>query len=129
AAVAGPAVAVGPSVVGGEQVVQCGEQVRVAPGARLDHGEARRGVGDPYVEQAVAGARGAQERGDLAGEVDDGLAAAGPDLDQLAVHGRSVPPVRKAFGEEFDVPDGYLNTASIGIPSVAVGEAVAGAIA
>src|SRR5207237_243215 len=62
-------------------------------------------------------------------EVDDGLAAAGPDLDQLAVHGRSVPPVRKAFGEEFDVPDGYLNTASIGIPSVAVGEAVAVAIA
>jgi selenocysteine lyase/cysteine desulfurase len=37
--------------------------------------------------------------------------------------------VRKAFGEEFDVPDGYLNTASIGIPSVATGDAVAGAIA
>ncbi len=37
--------------------------------------------------------------------------------------------MRVAFGEEFDVPDGYLNTASIGIPSVAVGEAVAGSIA
>jgi selenocysteine lyase/cysteine desulfurase len=34
-----------------------------------------------------------------------------------------------AFGEEFDVPDGYLNTASIGIPSAAVADAVAGAIA
>ena len=37
--------------------------------------------------------------------------------------------MRVAFGEEFDVPDGYLNTASIGIPPVAAGEAVAGAIA
>jgi selenocysteine lyase/cysteine desulfurase len=36
--------------------------------------------------------------------------------------------VRTAFGQEFDVPDGYLNTASIGIPSVAVGDAVCGAI-
>jgi selenocysteine lyase/cysteine desulfurase len=36
--------------------------------------------------------------------------------------------VRTAFGQEFDVPDGYLNTASIGIPSVAVGDAVSGAI-
>jgi selenocysteine lyase/cysteine desulfurase len=33
-----------------------------------------------------------------------------------------------AFGEEFDVPDGYLNTASIGIPPAAVADAVAGAI-
>ncbi len=83
---------------------------------------------DPHVQQAVAGARGAQERGDLVGQVDDGLPAAGPDLDQLAVHGRSVLLVRTAFGQEFDVPDGYLNTASIGIPSVAVGDAVSGAI-
>jgi selenocysteine lyase/cysteine desulfurase len=37
--------------------------------------------------------------------------------------------VRKAFGQEFDVPDGYLNTASIGIPSVAVGDAVAASVA
>jgi len=37
--------------------------------------------------------------------------------------------VRSAFGQEFDVPAGYLNTASIGIPSVAVGDAVAGAVA
>jgi selenocysteine lyase/cysteine desulfurase len=37
--------------------------------------------------------------------------------------------VRIAFGQEFDVPDGYLNTASIGIPPAAAGEAVAVAIA
>jgi selenocysteine lyase/cysteine desulfurase len=36
--------------------------------------------------------------------------------------------VRTAFGQEFDVPDGYLNTASIGVPPVAVGEAVAAAV-
>jgi len=36
--------------------------------------------------------------------------------------------VRTAFGQQFDVPDGYLNTAAIGIPSVAVGEAVAYAV-
>jgi selenocysteine lyase/cysteine desulfurase len=32
--------------------------------------------------------------------------------------------VRTAFGQEFDVPDGYLNTASIGIPSSTAVEAV-----
>lgn len=37
--------------------------------------------------------------------------------------------MREAFGEWFDVPDGYLNTASIGIPSVTVADAVAGAVA
>jgi selenocysteine lyase/cysteine desulfurase len=36
--------------------------------------------------------------------------------------------MRVAFGQEFDVPDGYLNTASIGIPSVAVGRAVTAAV-
>ena len=36
--------------------------------------------------------------------------------------------MRTAFGEEFDVPDGYLNTASIGIPSCAVAAAVDGAL-
>src|SRR5262245_61620022 len=41
----------------------------------------------------------------------------------------SVEDMREAFGERFDVPDGYLNTASIGIPSVAVADAVAGAVA
>jgi selenocysteine lyase/cysteine desulfurase len=85
-------------------------------------------VRHPHVEQAVAGTRRTQERGDLGGEVDDGLAAAGPDLDQLAVHARSVPRVRMCFGEEFDVPDGYLNTASIGIPSVSAADAVADAV-
>lgn len=37
--------------------------------------------------------------------------------------------MREAFGERFDVPDGYLNTASIGVPSAAVADAVAGAVA
>jgi selenocysteine lyase/cysteine desulfurase len=37
--------------------------------------------------------------------------------------------VRTAFGEEFDVPDGYLNTASIGIPSRTVAAAVEKAVA
>ncbi len=37
--------------------------------------------------------------------------------------------MRTAFGHEFDVPDGYLNTASIGIPPDAAGAAVASAIA
>jgi selenocysteine lyase/cysteine desulfurase len=36
--------------------------------------------------------------------------------------------MRTAFGERFDVPDGYLNTASIGVPSVAVADAVAEAV-
>jgi hypothetical protein len=26
--------------------------------------------------------------------------------------------VRSAFGQQFDLPDGYLNTASIGVPPV-----------
>jgi selenocysteine lyase/cysteine desulfurase len=37
--------------------------------------------------------------------------------------------VRSAFGHEFDVPDGYVNTASIGIPPAVAGEAVAEAVA
>jgi selenocysteine lyase/cysteine desulfurase len=36
--------------------------------------------------------------------------------------------MREAFGEKFDVPDGYLNTASIGIPPAAVADAVADAV-
>ena len=36
--------------------------------------------------------------------------------------------VRKAFGEQFDVPDGYLNTPSTGIPSVGIADAVATAV-
>jgi selenocysteine lyase/cysteine desulfurase len=36
--------------------------------------------------------------------------------------------VRKAFGEQFDVPDGYLNTPSVGIPSTSVADAVAAAV-
>lgn len=37
--------------------------------------------------------------------------------------------MRSAFGEQFDVPDGYLNTASIGIPPAVAGDAVAAAVA
>ena len=36
--------------------------------------------------------------------------------------------MRIAFGQEFDVPDGYLNTASIGVPSRAVAAAVDDAV-
>jgi hypothetical protein len=36
--------------------------------------------------------------------------------------------VRSAFGRRFDVPDGYLNTASIGVPPVDVADAVADAV-
>ncbi len=36
--------------------------------------------------------------------------------------------MRAAFGQHFDVPDGYLNTASIGVPPVTVAEAVAAAV-
>ncbi|OZM81187.1 aminotransferase class V-fold PLP-dependent enzyme [Pseudonocardia sp. MH-G8] len=37
--------------------------------------------------------------------------------------------MRTAFGQEFDVPDGYLNTAGIGIPPAPAGMAVATAVA
>jgi selenocysteine lyase/cysteine desulfurase len=37
--------------------------------------------------------------------------------------------VRSAFGQEFDVPEGYLNTASIGVPPADAGAAVATAVA
>lgn len=37
--------------------------------------------------------------------------------------------MRSAFGQRFDVPDGYLDTASVGIPSEAVGRVVAEAVA
>jgi selenocysteine lyase/cysteine desulfurase len=36
--------------------------------------------------------------------------------------------MRSAFGQQFDVPSGYLNTAGIGIPSAAVADAVGAAI-
>jgi selenocysteine lyase/cysteine desulfurase len=36
--------------------------------------------------------------------------------------------MRSAFGQDFDVPSGYLNTASIGIPSAAVADAVETAV-
>ncbi|MBO0707813.1 MAG: aminotransferase, partial [Candidatus Dormibacteraeota bacterium] len=36
--------------------------------------------------------------------------------------------MRHAFGADFDVPLGYLDTASIGVPSVAVADAVVEAV-
>jgi len=36
--------------------------------------------------------------------------------------------VRTAFGQQFDVPDGYLNTASIGVPPACAGDAIATAV-
>jgi len=36
--------------------------------------------------------------------------------------------MRAAFGQQFDMPDGYLNTASIGMPPVAAAEAVVQAV-
>lgn len=36
--------------------------------------------------------------------------------------------MRSAFGQQFDVPDGYLNSASVGVPSVPVADAVAEAV-
>jgi selenocysteine lyase/cysteine desulfurase len=36
--------------------------------------------------------------------------------------------VRTAFGREFDLPDGYLNTASIGVPPASAGAVVAAAV-
>ena len=36
--------------------------------------------------------------------------------------------MRTAFGREFDVPDGYLNTAGIGVPPVCAADAVAAGV-
>jgi len=36
--------------------------------------------------------------------------------------------VRTAFGQQFDVPGGYLNTASIGVPPACAGDAIATAV-
>lgn len=37
--------------------------------------------------------------------------------------------MREAFGATFDIPDGYLNTASSGVPSIQTGDAVSDSIA
>lgn len=54
AAVARGAVAVVPGVVGGEEGLEDGEEVVVAARAGLQDGDARGGVGDEDVEEAVA---------------------------------------------------------------------------
>jgi selenocysteine lyase/cysteine desulfurase len=49
---------------------------------------------------------------------------------QVSCYSRKAPgaSVRTAFGQSFDVPCGYLNTASIGIPPLFVADAVARAV-
>jgi hypothetical protein len=37
--------------------------------------------------------------------------------------------VRIAFGQQFDLADGYLNTASIGVPPVRAADAVLASVA
>lgn len=81
AAVARGAVAVLPAVVGGEQGVQCGEQVVVAARARLDDGHPGRGVRDEDVEEPVAAGRGlAEELFAQVGQVGHRLVGAGGNV-------------------------------------------------
>jgi hypothetical protein len=126
AAVPGAAVAVAPPVVRGQQVAQRGEQVGVAPRAGLDHREARGRVRHPHRQQPLPRARRGEEPLDLPVERDDRLVATGANLDHFGLHGPTLAGMRTAFGCEFDVPDGYLNTASVGIPPAPVADAVDG---
>ncbi|GAA2813113.1 hypothetical protein GCM10019017_68660 [Streptomyces showdoensis] len=91
AAVARGAVAVLPAVVGGEQVVEGGEEVVVAAGTGLQDGEARGRVGDEEVEEAVGSLRGAGEEVlAVAGEVGDGLRGAGGEAEDRGAEGHGV---------------------------------------
>jgi selenocysteine lyase/cysteine desulfurase len=80
------------------------------------------------VQQAVAGA--VQKPAALRRDVPDHLVGTGPDLDLLAAHpsNGSVGAMREAFGARFDVPAGYLNTASVGVPPVAVADTMVEAV-
>jgi selenocysteine lyase/cysteine desulfurase len=53
-----------------------------------------------------------------------------PEEEREKLHpaGLSSSTVRSAFGRRFDLPDGYLNTASIGVPPVHVADAVPDAV-
>ena len=126
AAVPGAAVPVAPPVVRGQQVAQRGEQVGVAPRARLDHREARGRVRHPHGQQPSRAPAAVEELLDLPVERDDRLVATGANLDHFGLHGPTLTGMRTAFGCEFDVPDGYLNTASVGVPPAPVADAVAG---
>ncbi len=80
----------------------------------------------------------AQKRTHLLGQVHHRLGVAGADLDLFAVHEirryprlgwPTVGEMREAFGQRFDVIDGYLNTPSIGVPPAFAADAVAEAVA
>jgi selenocysteine lyase/cysteine desulfurase len=126
-AVPGRTVPVLPAGVARQQPSQRGEQVVVAAGAGLDDRETGGGVWHPDMQQAITAI---QKRLALLGDVPDNLAGAGPDLDLLAAHSSngSVDAMREAFGALFDIPAGYLNTASVGIPPVSVADTMIEAI-
>jgi selenocysteine lyase/cysteine desulfurase len=123
-----------PPVVRRQQVTQHREQVGVASRAGLDHRQTRGGVWNPDVQEPVARAAPGEETLALGGDSPDRLGAAGVDLDFLTLHISTVGVVwwdaamRTAFGLSFDVAPGYLNTASIGVPSTDVTAAVAEAV-
>jgi hypothetical protein len=88
-AVAPGAVTVPPSVVGGQQVGEGGQQVLVAPRAGLEDRDPRGRVRDENVEQAVPAA--ARELCTGRGDVEDDVRAAGPELVGLRVHEAMLP--------------------------------------
>src|SRR5207253_2707643 len=97
-------------------------------GAGLDHRKARGRVRHPDGQQPLPRVRGGEEPVDLPVERDDGLLASGANLDHFGLHGPTLTGMRTAFGCEFDVPDGYLDTASVGVPPAPVADAVAAAV-
>ena len=100
-AVPGGAVAVAVAIVPGEQALERLDEVGLRPAARLHDRDARGGVGDEHVEQAVA-ARLAGESRRLVGDVDD-PAPRGVDAEIAAEHlsrasGSPAPPRERRAG-------------------------------
>jgi hypothetical protein len=84
-------VRVPPAAVGGQQVGQRGEQVVIAARAEFKHRDARGRVRHEHVQQPVAAVRRhARELRAVPGDVPDGLAVPGMDVDDLRLHLRSV---------------------------------------
>src|SRR6266851_3623664 len=83
-AVAGRSVAVDVTVVPWQQEAKALEEVLVAARAEFHHHEAGGGMGDRDVDQAIALAL--EERRHVAGDVEDGRAVPGGELDPLALH-------------------------------------------
>jgi selenocysteine lyase/cysteine desulfurase len=129
AAVSRRAVPVPPVGIGRQQPAHGRDEIVVTAGPGLDDRDARGGVRHPDVQQAVTQA--VDERLALAGDVPDRFPGSGPDRNFLAVHANngSVALMRSAFGAAFDVPLGYLNTASVGIPPTFVADAMTEMIA